>query len=90
MTRVYGRWTQEFEWVRYALGFMLPPTLCADLPDTAFGHPGAGGSLGFADPAEGLAFGYVMNPMQLGLVGDPRAERLVSAVYASLAARAGR
>jgi CubicO group peptidase (beta-lactamase class C family) len=58
-----------------------------DLPDTAFGHPGAGGSLGFADPASGLAFGYVMNQMQLGLAGDPRSERLVSAAYASLAAR---
>ncbi|TMA33429.1 MAG: beta-lactamase family protein [Deltaproteobacteria bacterium] len=70
----------------FASGFALPPMLSADAPDTAFGHPGAGGSLGFADPASGLAFGYVMNQMQLGLAGDPRAERLVSAAYASLAA----
>ena len=74
----------------FGLGFMLPPTLCADLPDGAFGHPGAGGSLGFADPVHGLAFGYAMNQMQLGLLGDPRAERLVSAAYASLSARTGR
>ncbi len=71
----------------FASGFALPPMLSLDVPDTAFGHPGAGGSLGFADPASGLAFGYVMNQMQLGLAGDPRAERLVSAAYASLAAR---
>jgi CubicO group peptidase (beta-lactamase class C family) len=71
----------------FASGFALPPMLSPDAPDTAFGHPGAGGSLGFADPASGLAFGYVMNQMQLGLAGDPRAERLVSAAYASLAAR---
>jgi CubicO group peptidase (beta-lactamase class C family) len=71
----------------FASGFALPPMLSADAPDTAFGHPGAGGSLGFADPASGLAFGYVMNQMQLGLAGDPRAERLVSAAYASVAAR---
>ncbi len=70
----------------FASGFALPPMLSADAPDTAFGHPGAGGSLGFADPVSGLAFGHVMNQMQLGLAGDPRAERLVSAAYASLAA----
>ena len=72
---------------RFASGFALPPMLSLDVPDTAFGHPGAGGSLGFADPASGIAFGYVMNQMQLGLAGDPRSERLVSATYAGLAAR---
>ena len=71
----------------FASGFALPPMLSLDVPDTAFGHPGAGGSLGFADPASGLAFGYVMNQMQLGLAGDPRSERLVSAAYACIAAR---
>ena len=75
---------------RFASGFMLEPTLCPDAPETAFGHPGAGGSLGFADPAKGLAFGYVMNQMQLGITGDARAERLVSATYASLSATATR
>ena len=70
----------------FGLGFMLPPTLGTELPDTAFGHPGAGGSLGFADPAAELGFGYVMNQMQLGLLGDRRAERLVAACYASLSA----
>jgi CubicO group peptidase (beta-lactamase class C family) len=69
----------------FASGFALPPMLGADCPDTAFGHPGAGGSLGFADPASGLAFGYVMNQMQLGLTGDTRSERLISAAYACLA-----
>ncbi len=68
----------------FGLGFMLPPTLGEDLPDGAFGHPGAGGSLGFADPANGLAFGYAMNQMQLGVLGDVRATRLLSATYASL------
>ncbi len=72
---------------RFASGFALPPMLSLDAPDTAFGHPGAGGSLGLADPAAGLAFGYVMNQMQLGIAGDPRSERLVSAAYASIAAQ---
>ncbi len=69
----------------FGLGFMLPPTLAPDAAPSAFGHPGAGGSLGLADPASGIAIGYVMNRMDLGLTGDPRARRLVHAAYASLA-----
>ena len=72
---------------RFALGYMLPPTLSPACPESCFGHPGAGGSLGFADPEAGLGFGYVMNRMELGLTGDPRATRLVEASYAALAAR---
>jgi CubicO group peptidase (beta-lactamase class C family) len=50
----------------------------------SFGHTGAGGSFGFADPENGLAVGYVMNRMSAGVMGDPRARRLVKAVYASV------
>lgn len=49
----------------------------------AFGHPGAGGALGFADPETGVAFGYVMNRMDFRL-RSPRALALARAVYASL------
>jgi CubicO group peptidase (beta-lactamase class C family) len=55
----------------------------------SFGHPGRGGSLGFADPALGLAFGYVTNGMQPGVTGDIRSRTLVAAVRACLAARQG-
>ena len=69
---------------RFALGFMLDGTACPMLGPHSYGHSGAGGSLGFADPEAGVAFGYVMNQMDLGLGGDPRAVALVDAVRRSL------
>ena len=50
----------------------------------AFGHPGAGGSVGFADPDVKVGFGYVMNRMGPHILLDPRATALIDAVYASL------
>ncbi len=52
----------------------------------AFGHTGAGGSYGFADPEHELAVGYVMNQMSSGVVGDPRSRRLIKAVYQCIGA----
>ncbi len=49
----------------------------------AFGHPGRGGSLGFADPDSGVAFGYVVSHIRQDL-NDTRAAALVAAVNASL------
>jgi CubicO group peptidase (beta-lactamase class C family) len=50
---------------------------------SAFGHAGAGGSLGFADPEQGIGFGYVMNRMESGVPPDERCTALVRAVYPS-------
>jgi CubicO group peptidase (beta-lactamase class C family) len=50
----------------------------------AFGHVGAGGSLGFADPAEGLAFGYAMNRQGPGVFLNERGQSLVDATYRAL------
>ena len=48
----------------------------------AFGHPGAGGSFAFADPENRIAFAYVMNQMEPGVLPGPKALRLVEALYA--------
>ena len=52
----------------------------------AFGHPGAGGVLGWADPVAGFAMGYVMNRMDFR-IRSPRAIALAHAVHASLGSR---
>jgi CubicO group peptidase (beta-lactamase class C family) len=67
---------------QFGLGFSLGPGLPPACGPDAFGHPGAGGSLGFADPEARVGFGYVMNQMQLGV--DSRSEMLVRAVYSAL------
>lgn len=48
-----------------------------------FGHFGTGGSLGFADPDAGLAFGYVMNHV-IPRWQSTRNRALIDAVYTSL------
>ena len=48
--------------IRKALGYWLGGRLSPMSERiTAFGHPGAGGSTGFADPAYGLAVGFTKN-----------------------------
>ena len=46
----------------------------------SFGHYGMGGSMAFAHPARGLAFGYVMNQMLSPSGPDPRSTALIQAV----------
>ena len=51
---------------------------CTAVPGS-YGHPGAGGSVAFADPDRDLAFAYVMNTMATNLAGDTRAQQLIDA-----------
>ncbi|MFT6391692.1 MAG: CubicO group peptidase (beta-lactamase class C family) [Ilumatobacter sp.] len=69
---------------RFGMGFMLGNDLVPLLGPNAFGHAGAGGSLGQADPDLGVGYGYVMNQMLSGVAGDPRTIRLNSAVRSCL------
>jgi CubicO group peptidase (beta-lactamase class C family) len=69
---------------RFGLGFQLTqPERPLGPGPSAFGHFGAGGSLGFCDPDAGLAFGYVMNQMGPRWQ-NPRTRALIDAAYASL------
>lgn len=70
---------------RFGSGFMLSlPQASFGPNEGAFGHPGMGGSLGFADPKMRVGFGYVTNMLGSSLQIDPRAARLIDALYASL------
>lgn len=69
---------------RFGAGFWLHDTSTPMIQDGSFGHPGAGGSLGYANPELGIGYGYVMNQMGGGLTGDPRTINLNAAVSASL------
>ena len=67
----------------FGLGFSLHSAMTAHGPG-GFGHEGAGGSVAFADRAQGLGFAYVMNQLTASLGADRRARRLVDALYGCL------
>ncbi len=69
---------------QFGCGFMLDGTLTPMLTPSSFGHAGAGGSLGYADPESKVGYGYVMNQMGGNLTGDPRTIGLTAAVRASI------
>jgi CubicO group peptidase (beta-lactamase class C family) len=70
--------------LQWGLGFMVPSTILQLGGPHSFGHFGAGGSAGWADPDAALAFGYVMNRMDIGLAGDRRCYSLINACYDAL------
>lgn len=81
---------------RFALGFMVSmdnrrrteeANSSVILGRRAFGHVGAGGSIGFCDPECGLAFAYTMNRMGEGILMNERGQSLVDAAYRCLGYR---
>ncbi len=75
---------------KFALGFMKSMDNralgleSAILGKDAFGHVGAGGSIGYADPATRMSFGYTMNRMGPGLLLNPRGQSLIDAAYKAI------
>jgi CubicO group peptidase (beta-lactamase class C family) len=78
---------------RFAAGFMVAMDNrrrgldSVVIPDGAFGHVGAGGSIGFADPATGIAFAYTMNRMGPGLLLNERGQSLIDCFYSACLGR---
>jgi CubicO group peptidase (beta-lactamase class C family) len=69
---------------RFGLGYQLTHKERPLGPNArAFGHFGAGGSLGFCDPDAKVAFGYVMNTMAGSNWQSPCARALLDAVYSN-------
>ncbi len=73
----------------FSAGFMQDP-LGADGRKTrhvygpsllAFGQPGAGGGHAFADPENNVAFAYLMNQMELGVLPNEKSLSMVAALY---------
>ena len=63
----------------FGMGFMTHGMFTPYAGPGSFGHPGAGGSVAFAQPERELGFGYVMNKMASNLANDARAQRLTDA-----------
>jgi CubicO group peptidase (beta-lactamase class C family) len=74
--------------VQFSLGFMKPGSVWRFGGSSSFGSPGAGGSLGFADPIAGVGYAYVTSQMGTRLTGDPREVTLREALYSALPAPA--
>jgi CubicO group peptidase (beta-lactamase class C family) len=67
--------------IRFGLGYQLASPSMPGLGPSSFGHTGAGGRLGIADPELDIAFGYVCNSMRdIGPGGDPRWATLLTAI----------
>jgi CubicO group peptidase (beta-lactamase class C family) len=71
--------------VQFSLGFMKPSAAWPFGGASSFGSPGAGGSMGFADPAARIGYAYVTSQMGTALTGDPRDLALRNALHDVLA-----
>jgi CubicO group peptidase (beta-lactamase class C family) len=71
--------------ISWAAGLMRNEGLHIFGPNpTALGHCGWGGSCAFADPEARISGAYVMTRQSPHLIGDPRARRLIDAVYSAV------
>ena len=75
--------------LQFSLGFMKPTTAWSFGHPGAYGSPGAGGALGYADPQTGVGYAYVTNRMGKS-VDDPRDVALRKALEASIPAASKR
>ena len=69
--------------VEFSLGFIKPNRGFPFGSPSSFGHPGAGGSFGFADPDAEIGYGYIPNRKGVTMGGDPRDVALRRALYSA-------
>jgi CubicO group peptidase (beta-lactamase class C family) len=72
---------------RYAIVFQVPDERLAYGSWRAFGHDGAGGAIGVADPEYGIAYGYIPRRMCRPGGADPRGLALARVVRHCLETR---
>jgi CubicO group peptidase (beta-lactamase class C family) len=70
--------------VEFSLGFMKPNAVWHFGSPDAFGFPGAGGAMGFADPDTRIGYAYVTSQMGTSLTGDPRDVALRDAFHSAV------
>lgn len=83
-TRGFYDECMKVDGVQFSLGFMKPSQTWHFGTASSFGFPGAGGSLGFADPEGGVGYSYVTSQMGTRLTGDPRDVALREALYSAI------
>lgn len=66
----------------FGMGFMTSGLFSPFAGPGSYGHPGAGGSVAFAQPERDLAVAYAMNRMAPNLASDTRAQQIITAAVA--------
>jgi CubicO group peptidase (beta-lactamase class C family) len=67
----------------FAVGFHVTSEYYPVLGQGAFGHSGAGGQQAFADPRNGIAYGYSRRRTPFPAAAAPENDRLIRALYAA-------
>jgi CubicO group peptidase (beta-lactamase class C family) len=71
--------------MRFGLGYRLTQPVAPYGPNPhTFGHTGAGGSFGCADPDAKIGFAYTMNQMGSQILLDSRVAALLDALYSAI------
>ncbi|QMU71611.1 serine hydrolase domain-containing protein [Streptacidiphilus sp. P02-A3a] len=71
----------------FTVGFHATAEYYPQLGQGSFGHSGAGGQQAFADPRNGIAYGYTRRRTPFPAAAGPENDRLIRALYGAAATR---
>ena len=71
----------------FTIGFHATSEYYPQLGQGSFGHSGAGGQQAFADPRNGIAYGYTRRRTPFPAAAGPENNRLIRALYGAATAR---